>query len=84
MFCYHEIFLRPNVLILVSVPQLDTALSVLLTQTDQVRAERENNVGLGRQLTEIMEDVKFKAAAVKQDIEKLGKHNKELRAKMFQ
>ena len=84
MFCYHEIFLRPNVSILVSVPQLDTALSVLLTQTDQVRAERENNVGLGRQLTEIMEDVKFKAAAVKQDIEKLGKHNKELRAKMFQ
>ena len=76
--------MRPNVLILVSVPQLDTALSVLLTQTDQVRAERENNVGLGRQLTEIMEDVKFKAAAVKQDIEKLGKHNKELRAKMFQ
>ena len=76
--------MRPNVSILVSVPQLDTALSVLLTQKDQVRAERENNVGLGRQLTEIMEDVKSKAAAVKQDIEKLGKHNKELRAKMFQ
>ena len=84
MFSYHEIFMRPNVSILVSVPQLDTALSVLLTQKDQVRAERENNVGLGRQLTEIMEDVKSKAAAVKQDIEKLGKHNKELRAKMFQ
>ena len=76
--------MRPNVSILVSVPQLDTALSVLLTQKDQVRAERENNVGLGRQLTEIMEDVKSKAAAVKQDIEKLGKHNKELRAKMLQ
>ena len=84
MFSYHEIFMRPNVSILVSVPQLDTALSVPLTQKDQVRAERENNVGLGRQLTEIMEDVKSKAAAVKQDIEKLGKHNKELRAKMFQ